>query len=81
MINMALVPIHIKKHLWYSFAQSPQALDNPKSSSLCAHRQAEKKHWVEQAHNKNVDGMAQHFVYSSDIAALIFVRAQENYSE
>jgi len=39
-------------HLWCSFAQSPQALDDPKSSSLCAHRLAEEKCCVEQVHNK-----------------------------
>lgn len=51
-----------------------------KRSSLFAHREAEEKHWVEETLNKNVDGMAQQFVYITDIAALIFVRAQENYS-
>lgn len=76
MNNMALIVIHMEKHLWCSFAKS-----NPKSSSLCAHTQAEKKYWVEQVHGKNVDGMAPQFIYITDIAALIFVRAQENYSE
>lgn len=53
---------------------------NAEKSSLCPHRDAEKKCWVEEAHNKNVDGMAQQFIYITDTAALIFVRAQENYS-
>lgn len=79
--NMALILIHIKKHLWCSFVQSPQPLDDPKSSLLCAHRQAGKNYWVEQVHNKNVDVMAQQFIYITDIAALIFVRARENDSE
>lgn len=49
-------------------------------SSFCAHREAEKKHWLEETHNKNVDGMAQQFIYITDIGSLIFVGAQENYS-
>lgn len=51
-----------------------------KMSSFCAHREAEKKHWLEETHNKNVDGMAQQFIYITDIGSLIFVGAQENYS-
>lgn len=80
MNSIAPILICIKKHLWCSFTQSPQSLNDAKRSSLCSHREAEKKHWVEEAHNKNVDGMAQQFIYITDIAALIFVRVQENYS-
>lgn len=81
MNDTALILVHIKKHLWCSFAQPPQALDDPKSSSLCAPRQPEKKYRVEQAHNKNVHGTAWQFIYMTDIVALICVRAQENDSE
>lgn len=77
---MALLLIHMKKYLWCSFVKSPQALDDLRSSSLWDYRQAEKKYWVEQVHHKNVDGMAQQFIYITDIAAFIFVRGQENYS-
>lgn len=75
MNNMALILIHIKKHLSCSFVQS---LDDPKSSSLCAHRQPEKKYWVEKVHSNNVDDMPPQFIHITDIAALIFARAKEN---